>query len=214
MRAVFVFAVVLSATVGLMISDGAEQPKRAVKPALPPPATTGDAEPSPQDVVPGIGAPLIGIPPVPATETPPPAYGLPQPTVTPSNNYPPPVAPAPTRTVPAPITYWAANPPTYIPQPYAPYPSHDQLQELRRQYSKLAEKRAERMEAEELKKGIADMRRNCLIAELMELGNNADGFDAMRAGVALAALSAKDRPDLEKLSRDLAKELAKATKLD
>jgi hypothetical protein len=70
------------------------------------------------------------------------------------------------------------------------------------------------MEAEELKKGIADMRRNCLIAELMELGNNADGFDAMRAGVALAALSAKDRPDLEKLSRDLAKELAKATKLD
>jgi hypothetical protein len=63
------------------------------------------------------------------------------------------------------------------------------------------------MEAEELKKGIADMRRNCLIAELMELGNNTDGFDAMRVEVALAALSAKDRPELEKLSRDLAKEL-------
>jgi hypothetical protein len=81
------------------------------------------------------------------------------------------------------------------------------VQTLRRQYAKLAEKRAERMEVEELKKGIADMRRNCLIAELMELGNNAHGFDAMRVGVALAALSAQDRPELEKLSRDLAKEL-------
>jgi hypothetical protein len=70
------------------------------------------------------------------------------------------------------------------------------------------------MEAEELKKGIADMRRNCLIAELMELGNNADGFDAMRVEVALAALSAKDRPELEKLSRDLAKELEAKTKAE
>jgi hypothetical protein len=71
------------------------------------------------------------------------------------------------------------------------------------------------MEVQELKQGIADMRRNCLIAELMELGNSTEGFDAMRVGVALAALSAKDRPELEKLSRDLAKELeAKPKKVD
>ena len=69
------------------------------------------------------------------------------------------------------------------------------------------------MDGPELKQGIVDMQRHFLIAELTALANSADGFDAMRAAVAAAALNAKDRPELEKLSRDLAKELeAKSTK--
>jgi hypothetical protein len=212
MRAIFVVTVVITATVGLMISDGAEQPKRAVKPGLPPPATTGAAEPSPLDMVPGIGAPLIGPPTSPATESLPPAFGLPQPSVTPTNDYPPPIAPPPMSTLLQPSVPVAASGWAYAAQPYAP--SSYEIQTLQLQYTKLAAKRAGRMEVQELKQGISEMRRHDLIAELLDLANNADGFDAMRAAVAAAALGTKDRPELEKLSRDLAKELetAKPTK--
>jgi hypothetical protein len=63
------------------------------------------------------------------------------------------------------------------------------------------------MDGAELKQGIVDMQRHFLIAELTALANAADGFDAMRAAIAAEALKARDRPELKKLSRDLAKEL-------
>lgn len=125
---------------------------------------------------------------------------------------------APSITAPSPVTQptisWAAPSPAAVYNPYPPpySPSHDELQSLRRLYTDLAGKRAERMDGPELKQGIVDMRRHSLIAELTELANNSDGFDAMRAEVAAEALRAKDRLELEKLSRDLAKELAKPTK--
>jgi hypothetical protein len=100
------------------------------------------------------------------------------------------------------------------PQPaWTVYQSHDEVQ-LRQQYAKLAAKRAERMEVQELKKGIAEMRRHDLIAELTELAAHSEGFDKMRATVAVAALLAIDRPQLQELSSDWAKELAKPTEQD
>ena len=81
-------------------------------------------------------------------------------------------------------------------------------QSLQNQYLKLAEKQVERMNRPELKRGIAEMRRQYLISELRTFANDSlDSFDAVRAEVAAVALHAKDRPELEKLIRTMAKEL-------
>jgi hypothetical protein len=122
---------------------------------------------------------------------------------------------APTLPATPPTTTWAApSPPVAVtPYPSTYAPSYDEIQDLRQQYIRLAGKRAERMDGPELKQGIVDMQRHFLIAELTALANSADGFESMRARIAAAALMAKDRPELEKLSRDLEKALeAKPTK--
>jgi hypothetical protein len=131
----------------------------------------------------------------------------------PASQIAPPVVPPSPATPPT--TTWAAPSPAVAVSPYRPSysPSYDEIQDLRQQYTRLAGKRAEHMDGPELKQGIVDMQRHFLIAELTALANSADGFDAMRAEIAAAAIMAKDRPELEKLSRDLAKELeAKSTK--
>jgi hypothetical protein len=63
------------------------------------------------------------------------------------------------------------------------------------------------MEVHELKKGIEEMQRNALVAELLELAAHSEGFDKLRATVAAAALMSIDRTQLQELSRDWAKEL-------
>ena len=116
---------------------------------------------------------------------------------------PPPIAASPAPAFPTPVTWNApADPPLYGATTY------DELKELRQQYARLATKRAERMDGPELKQGITDMRRQCLLAELIELANDSpNDFDSARAGIAAMALKAKDRKDLVDTIRAVAKEL-------
>src|SRR5688500_6792741 len=70
--------------------------------------------------------------------------------------------------------------PSGAPAAYSGY-GPDREQSLRQQYLKLAERRAERMDATELQRGIADMRRAFLIAELKAFADESpDEFDATR----------------------------------
>jgi hypothetical protein len=85
---------------------------------------------------------------------------------------------------------------------------HDEAQELRQQYARLATKRAERMEVQELKQGIADMRRHSLIAELSAFARESqDDFDKLRAVLAADVLKAKDQQELKKIIGSWSREM-------
>jgi hypothetical protein len=122
----------------------------------------------------------------------------------------PPIAPQPT--MPGTVGYYAPAP--YVAEPYAST-SYEQLQELRQHYTKLAAKRAERMDASELRQGIADMRRHALIAELTELASDStERFDGMRAAISAMALKAKDQKELENSMQSVIKELEQSQPTD
>ncbi len=122
-----------------------------------------------------------------------------------------------------PVAVSAAQPPVVwsAPPAYGPGSSgswedpgriQDELQRLRPYFINLAEQRAERMTVAELKQGIAEMRRQCLIAELTEFARGSeDNFDSMRAEISVMVLTAKDRNELASAIRTVAKELDKAT---
>jgi hypothetical protein len=73
-------------------------------------------------------------------------------------------------------------------------------QSLRQQYLELAEQRAGRMTDDELKQGIADMRRQFLIAQLKAFAESSpDSFDGTRVEIAIVALKSKDAQDIQRL---------------
>lgn len=96
---------------------------------------------------------------------------------------------------PSPATGWAYG---------APENSHDHVASLRREYVAMATKHADRMDGPQLQQGIAEMRRQWLIAELTDLAGQSDD---VRAGVAAMALKAKDQTELKKLLRSIVEEM-------
>ncbi len=73
----------------------------------------------------------------------------------------------------------------------------------------MAKKRTELMDGPELQKGIAEMRRQWLIAELAAFSSEShDDFDDLRAKIAVGVLRAKDQNELASLTSTLATELA------
>jgi hypothetical protein len=124
--------------------------------------------------------------------------GVASPAEVPPNN--PPIASPPGRY--SALSNPNSTPPAYSSLVYWPASPSGQgaSQALRQQYLELAEQQVGRMTDDELKQGIAEMRRQFLIAQLKTFAaSSPDRFDGTRVEIAIVALKAKDAQDIQRL---------------